>query len=430
MAELNPNIALGRPVEQLDFTRFAHLAQQRQALAQNQQLQQLAMQKAQREMFDEDELRGLVAQGGTPQELQARLMGAGRLKEAGEYAKQQTAQQTAELAQQEQIGKLVKQSAAQVIANPTEASAISVINRMEALTGQNMDRERALIYEMRGNPQQIAKWASGHALEADKLLPKIETRDLGGQVETQQIDPVTGQVVGTQSRQKTQTPDSIASNEIARGNLAVAQGNLGVNQQRLALDQEKNTRESVSQQKLDRKIAEEERKASIKEQHVMQDINNTLRKLDQIMGDDTHEGMVNRGSAGIVGKLSSFIPETPGYNLDKKIDSVKSALGFDTLQAMRDASPTGGALGQVAVRELEFLQAKVASLDIGQSPSQLKQHLTEIKNHYNNWKRIVKQSSQKEFNSMPDPALYTGKKIRSDDGTMYQSNGSQWMRVK
>jgi hypothetical protein len=60
----------------------------------------------------------------------------------------------------------------------------------------------------------------------------------------------------------------------------------------------------------------------------------------------------------------------------------------------------------------------------------LKQHLTEIKNHYNNWKRIVKQSSQKEFNSMPDPALYTGKKIRSDDGTMYQSNGSQWMRVK
>jgi hypothetical protein len=56
---------------------------------------------------------------------------------------------------------------------------------------------------------------------------------------------------------------------------------------------------------------------------------------------------------------------------------------------MRDASKTGGALGQVAVKELEALQATVASLDRGQSPAKLKENLEDIKYYYERWRKAV-----------------------------------------
>ena len=56
---------------------------------------------------------------------------------------------------------------------------------------------------------------------------------------------------------------------------------------------------------------------------------------------------------------------------------------------MRDQSPTGGALGQVAVQEINALQATVSSLDQQQSPSQLKASLDKIDRHYRRWQEIV-----------------------------------------
>ena len=64
-------------------------------------------------------------------------------------------------------------------------------------------------------------------------------------------------------------------------------------------------------------------------------------------------------------------------------------LGFAELQAMRQASPTGGALGQVAVQELDMLQSTLASLNQSQSPEQLRSSLNEVKQHYQNWKSAV-----------------------------------------
>ena len=55
---------------------------------------------------------------------------------------------------------------------------------------------------------------------------------------------------------------------------------------------------------------------------------------------------------------------TEARNLSKTIETVSATIGFDRLQRMRDESPTGGALGQVAVQELEALRATMGSLDI------------------------------------------------------------------
>jgi len=56
---------------------------------------------------------------------------------------------------------------------------------------------------------------------------------------------------------------------------------------------------------------------------------------------------------------------------------------------MRDASPTGGALGQVAVREIDFLQATVATLDQLESSSDITAALNKIEEHYSNWKTAL-----------------------------------------
>ena len=105
--------------------------------------------------------------------------------------------------------------------------------------------------------------------------------------------------------------------------------------------------------------------------------------------------MVSGFTAGAGGLLSS-IPLTGAKDLASKLTTIKANLGFDRLQQMRDASPTGGALGQVAVQELIALQSTIASLDQQQSPAQLKAALTKIEQHYSAWRNAVTQASQGE----------------------------------
>ena len=63
--------------------------------------------------------------------------------------------------------------------------------------------------------------------------------------------------------------------------------------------------------------------------------------------------------------------------------TIKGNIGFDKLQALRDASPTGGALGQVSTFELETLQAVFGSLKQSQSEEQLRYNLERFQNTYN-----------------------------------------------
>jgi hypothetical protein len=98
--------------------------------------------------------------------------------------------------------------------------------------------------------------------------------------------------------------------------------------------------------------------------------------------------LVGITTAGVAGALN--IPGTDGRNLEEALKTIKANLGFDRLQQMRDASKTGGALGQVAVKELEALQASIASLDRGQSPAVLKRNLEDIKFYYTRWSKAVR----------------------------------------
>lgn len=66
---------------------------------------------------------------------------------------------------------------------------------------------------------------------------------------------------------------------------------------------------------------------------------------------------------GTPGKLASYISESPAAELRRQIGVLKSQATIETLTAMRQASPTGGALGAVSDKEGEMLAAAAGSID-------------------------------------------------------------------
>ena len=90
----------------------------------------------------------------------------------------------------------------------------------------------------------------------------------------------------------------------------------------------------------------------------------------------------NGWSTGFASYLSA-IPGTEAQALKNNLATIKANIGFDKLQAMRDASPTGGALGQVSERELGFLQSVFGSLDQSQSAEELAYNIQLLQYVYN-----------------------------------------------
>lgn len=114
--------------------------------------------------------------------------------------------------------------------------------------------------------------------------------------------------------------------------------------------------------------------------------------------------MVGPMSTGFVGARLRKVEGTPAYNLASEIETIKANLGFDRLQQMRDNSPTGGALGAIAVQELVALQSTVANLDPNQSEEQLRENLGRIREHYDSWRSVVEQALQEEQQRQPAPS--------------------------
>jgi hypothetical protein len=76
------------------------------------------------------------------------------------------------------------------------------------------------------------------------------------------------------------------------------------------------------------------------------------------------------------------VPGTPAFDVQQRIAPIVANIGFDRLDQMRQESPSGGALGQVAVQELKYLQSVKGSLEQGQTAGQLLGNLQTIKKFY------------------------------------------------
>lgn len=103
-------------------------------------------------------------------------------------------------------------------------------------------------------------------------------------------------------------------------------------------------------------------------------VNDAIGRADELLG----------GWTTGLGSYFKALPATDAKAVDSLFTTIKANIGFDKLQAMREASPTGGALGQVSDRELKSLQAVFGNLDQAQSEEMLRYNMRLLQHTYNN----------------------------------------------
>lgn len=97
---------------------------------------------------------------------------------------------------------------------------------------------------------------------------------------------------------------------------------------------------------------------------------------------DTSKNASGMPSTGFFGGVLEGVPGTNAHNLQQTLQSIKANVSFDKLQAMRQASPTGGALGSVTEGEGKKLESVYGALEQSQSQPQFEYNLKRLANVY------------------------------------------------
>lgn len=87
-------------------------------------------------------------------------------------------------------------------------------------------------------------------------------------------------------------------------------------------------------------------------------------------------------TTGMGGSLLSGVPGTSAHDIGESLKTIKANAAFERLQAMRDASQTGGALGGVSEKEMALLESSYAALEQSQTEEQFKRNLIRFNNTY------------------------------------------------
>ena len=195
-------------------------AMQVQGAQQANQINQLRLMGAQRDMERQNKLAELM-QNTPDDQRESALTRGGFIKEAIELGKAKTDRVKADAdartsslgATQKQI-ELTGQIFGQVRANPTPENAAAAFDA--AVRYGLMPAEQAQQFKtlMAADPSKIGTFADGifrSALSAKDQLFKTETRDAGGFVQTTATDPVSLKQTVIGQTAKTQSPDSAAS---------------------------------------------------------------------------------------------------------------------------------------------------------------------------------------------------------------------------
>ena len=112
-----------------------------------------------------------------------------------------------------------------------------------------------------------------------------------------------------------------------------------------------------------------------------------IMAIDQLIGGPGQAGMINDGAGvfnvsnvGIVGdRLAKMGLSQSAVDVKNTLETVTSNIAFGRLQAMRDASVTGGALGSVTENELNMLMNSLGAVKPDTSPELLRTNLATIR---------------------------------------------------
>ena len=180
---------------------------------QQNQLAQLQLSQAQQAAQDAEAERNAYKGASNFGEVSQRLMQQGLGKQALAVSAAQAKQQADKVALLKNTTELMKNTATQIMADPSIAKqALAAFGQQ---TGTDVSRDLAQLDSYGGNPEAIKQWAAGHALQADKLLPKFQHIDTGGAIQTGTTD-YTGKFTPTQTIAKTMAPGEAQRIELER----------------------------------------------------------------------------------------------------------------------------------------------------------------------------------------------------------------------
>jgi len=146
-----------------------------------------------------------------------------------------------------------------------------------------------------------------------------------------------------------------------------------------------------------------------------------VRQADIILEDigrirDMLTGGRNQPITGTAGALASNIPGTEARDARELAKTIGANIGFDRLAQMRAESPTGGALGNVTVQEIQRLEAVLGNIEFSQSKEQLLQNLDRLEALYTDMTNKIRRTGDGTF--MPREDAPAAETPEGPDGTL------------
>lgn len=142
-------------------------------------------------------------------------------------------------------------------------------------------------------------------------------------------------------------------------------------------------------------------------------LDSTFSSMDRLR--DAAATILNDPNLGRVTGVAGMFPSMPGggaADVENNLGNLKSQIGFTVLQAMRDASKTGGALGAISDKENELLQNNLAPLGKSQSTEQMKKSLQSIIDYVDGAKARLSGAYEQQYGgtqpAAPQAALPSG----------------------
>jgi len=325
--------------------------QNRNALLQQQQARQMAelqLRGANREEQNAlAESEAYKQAGGDYNKLQQNLMAGGLGKQSLAVGAQIQKMDADRLSKLKTQTELMGHTATHIMANPTLENALNSTQLFGKQTGADVSADVAQLQQIGNNPEALRQWAAGHALKAENLLPKFEQVAMpGGGKQLGTVNPVTGKMDVNQTIAPEMTP--YEKQRLSQENRRI---NLSENEATL----KREGIEGISPKEMQKREATLPQATST--------IKGFENKSDTFIKDlkalRNHPGL-----SQITGLVAGRVPAitSEGRAAQALYDKVVAKGGFQALQDLRDASKTGGALGNVSNQEGKQLTASFAAI--------------------------------------------------------------------
>jgi hypothetical protein len=299
------------------------------------------------------------------------------------------------------------------IATPglTVSDAINLQNSLETRRSNDLDRQRKIaqierdIAKEEQQRQDIEILSQQRGFKASQDIEKQAREDIDPSIEGPEAGPLRPEdlLAASQAQQATEaevrlSPEKFTGPDQADVEEKKNQDKLnrelkliqarGEEQQKVELLRQagKNKEAKEKQSGLDKKFLD----STKNEAQIL------VREIDRVLP------KITDATTGVRAQLTRGVAGTDARKLASNLDSIKAIVGFAKLQEMRNASKTGGALGQVSERENILLQSSRGSLDQLQGEDELKLTLNNVKKSYKNVLLIIELKNMPGFDTLSE----------------------------